>query len=67
MAAPTSLAETFKTTLANGEPSTHGEKRTCLGACRMSGNDPIADGHPIADTVVMCATAKVWGQPNVCK
>ena len=25
MAAPTSLAETFKTTLANGEPSTHGD------------------------------------------
>ena len=25
MAAPTSLAETFKSTLANGEPSTHGE------------------------------------------
>jgi hypothetical protein len=26
MAAPTSLAETFKITLANGEPSTHGDE-----------------------------------------
>ena len=28
MAAPTSLAEAFNKTLANGEPSTHGTSRT---------------------------------------
>jgi len=30
MAAPTSLAEAFNKTLANGEPSTHSTRRTLL-------------------------------------
>jgi hypothetical protein len=34
------MLHTFKKVLANSEPSTHGEKRTCRFAVQMSAYDP---------------------------